>query len=135
MTALPPTIVQEAKSIASRVSQQLLVWLIYYIFFNMCNSSAFSAVPLAQTRALCLHFLNVTTHVCDSPPSQAKHQSDPETQQQRAEYHLATRLLQAARNSRLDPGSLRMYLKGLKKQYEAELLAAGQPAPADTQEE
>lgn len=28
MTALPPTIIQEAKAIASRVSQQLLVWLI-----------------------------------------------------------------------------------------------------------
>lgn len=41
-------------------------------------------------------------------------------------YHLATRLLQAARNSRLDPDSLRMYLKGLKKQYEAELQAAEQ---------
>uniref|UniRef100_A0AAV2JJK8 DNA mismatch repair proteins mutS family domain-containing protein n=1 Tax=Knipowitschia caucasica TaxID=637954 RepID=A0AAV2JJK8_KNICA len=37
----------------------------------------------------------------------AKQQSDPETQIQRAEYHLATRLLQTARNSRLDPGSLR----------------------------
>ncbi|KAG7509788.1 kinectin isoform X6 [Solea senegalensis] len=46
----------------------------------------------------------------------AKHRSDPETQRQRAVYHLATRLLQAARNSKLDPDSLRMYLKGLKKQ-------------------
>uniref|UniRef100_A0A3P8U5S2 MutS homolog 4 n=1 Tax=Amphiprion percula TaxID=161767 RepID=A0A3P8U5S2_AMPPE len=50
---------------------------------------------------------------------------NPETQRQRAVYHLATRLLQTARNSRLDPDSLRMYLKGLKKQYEAELQAAG----------
>ncbi len=49
-------------------------------------------------------------------------------------YHLATRLLQTARNSRLDPDSLRMYLKGLKRQFEAELEAAGQPA-ADTEEE
>lgn len=50
-------------------------------------------------------------------------------------YKLATRLLQTARNSRLDRESLRMYLKGLKKQYEAELLAAGQPAAIDTEEE
>uniref|UniRef100_A0A673CD09 MutS homolog 4 n=1 Tax=Sphaeramia orbicularis TaxID=375764 RepID=A0A673CD09_9TELE len=75
MTALPSTIVQEAKTFASKISQQLL----------------------------------------------AKHHSDPETLVQRAVYHLATRLLQTARNSRLDPDSLRMYLKGLRKQYEAEL--------------
>uniref|UniRef100_A0A8C9Y884 DNA mismatch repair protein n=1 Tax=Sander lucioperca TaxID=283035 RepID=A0A8C9Y884_SANLU len=89
MTALPSNIIQEAKIIASKVSQQLL----------------------------------------------AKHHSDPETQRQRAVYHLATRLLQTARNSRLDPDSLRMYLKGLKKQYEAELQAAGQLAFIDTEEE
>uniref|UniRef100_A0A8C4E1F3 MutS homolog 4 n=1 Tax=Dicentrarchus labrax TaxID=13489 RepID=A0A8C4E1F3_DICLA len=89
MTALPSNIIQEAKKMASKVSQHLL----------------------------------------------AKHHSDPETQRQRAVYHLATRLLQAARNSRLDPDSLRMYLKGLKKQYEAELQAAGQPASIDTEEE
>ncbi|XP_071353932.1 mutS protein homolog 4 isoform X3 [Trachinotus anak] len=89
MTALPSRLIQEAKIIASNVSQQLL----------------------------------------------AKHQSDLETQRQRAVYHLATRLLQAARNSRLDPDSLRMYLKGLRKQYEAELQAAWQPASMDTEEE
>lgn len=38
---------------------------------------------------------------------------------QRAVYHLAMRLVQTARNSRLDPDSLRIYLKGLKKKYEA----------------
>uniref|UniRef100_A0A3P8UD85 MutS homolog 4 n=1 Tax=Cynoglossus semilaevis TaxID=244447 RepID=A0A3P8UD85_CYNSE len=75
MTSLPLSLIHEAKTIASNVTQQLL----------------------------------------------AKHHSDPETQWQRAVYRLATRLLQAARNSRLDPDSLRMYLKGLKKQYEAEL--------------
>uniref|UniRef100_H3DJ20 MutS homolog 4 n=1 Tax=Tetraodon nigroviridis TaxID=99883 RepID=H3DJ20_TETNG len=81
MTSLPSDIIQEAKTIASKVSQQLL----------------------------------------------SRHHCDPETLQQRAKYHLANRLLQAARNSRLDPDSLRMYLKGLKKQYEGELQAAGQP--------
>lgn len=50
-------------------------------------------------------------------------------------YKLATRLLQTARNSRLDCDSLRMYLKGLKKQYEAEMLAAGQPASVEPEEE
>ncbi|XP_039992286.1 mutS protein homolog 4 isoform X3 [Xiphias gladius] len=89
MTALPSTLIQEAKIIASNVRQQLL----------------------------------------------AKHHSDPETQRQRAVYRLATRLLQAARNSRLDPDSLRMYLKGLRKQYGAELQAAGQPASMNTEEE
>ncbi|KAF7201854.1 mutS protein homolog 4 [Nothobranchius furzeri] len=80
MTALPSDVIQEAKTIASQVSRQLL----------------------------------------------ARHQTDPETQRQRAVYRLATRLLQTARNSRLDPESLRMYLKGLKRQYEAELQAVGE---------
>uniref|UniRef100_A0A7N6AI53 DNA mismatch repair protein n=1 Tax=Anabas testudineus TaxID=64144 RepID=A0A7N6AI53_ANATE len=89
MTSLPSTIIQEAKTVASKVSQQLL----------------------------------------------AKHHSDPENQRQRAVYHLATRLLQTARNSRLDPDSLRMYLKGLRKQYEAALQAIGQQTSMDTEEE
>ncbi|KAL6105686.1 msh4 [Pungitius sinensis] len=67
--------------------------------------------------------------------AKAKHHSDPGEKRERAVYKLATRLLQTARNSRLDCDSLRMYLKGLKKQYEAELLAAGQPASIDTEEE
>ncbi|XP_063355906.1 mutS protein homolog 4 isoform X7 [Pelmatolapia mariae] len=87
MTALPSSVIQEAKTIASKVSQQFL----------------------------------------------ARHHTDPETQRQRAVYHLSTRLLQTARNSRLDPDSLRMYLKGLKKQYEAELQTAGQAVDAEEQ--
>ncbi|CAG5866394.1 unnamed protein product, partial [Menidia menidia] len=89
MTAFPPSIIQEAKRVASGVSQKLL----------------------------------------------ANHQTDPDTQRMRAVYHLATRLLQTARNSRLDAESLRMYLKGLKKQYEAELQAAGPSEAINTQEE
>ncbi|XP_029474559.1 mutS protein homolog 4 [Rhinatrema bivittatum] len=50
----------------------------------------------------------------------------PETLKQKAVYHLATRLVQTARNSRLEPESLRIYLAGLKKRYEADCLAAGQ---------
>ncbi|XP_077394456.1 mutS protein homolog 4 [Festucalex cinctus] len=86
MTSLPSSIIQEAKTIASKVSKQL----------------------------------------------SAKRKRDPETERQRALYHLATRLLQTARNSRLHPDSLRMYLKGLKNQYEAELEALGLPASDDT---
>ncbi|KAK3538258.1 hypothetical protein QTP70_033065, partial [Hemibagrus guttatus] len=51
----------------------------------------------------------------------AKHHSDPTTLRQGAVFRLATRLIQTARNSKLDPDSLRLYLKGLKKGYEAEL--------------
>ena len=39
-------------------------------------------------------------------------------ERQRAVYHLATRLVQTARNSQLDPDSLRTYLSNLKKKYE-----------------
>ncbi|XP_058842577.1 mutS protein homolog 4-like [Acipenser ruthenus] len=63
-----------------------------------------------------------------------KQQSDPEALKHRAVYHLATRLLQAARNSRLDPDSLRIYLKGLKKRYQAELWAAEGPVPTNTED-
>ncbi|XP_072545639.1 mutS protein homolog 4 [Salminus brasiliensis] len=51
----------------------------------------------------------------------AKHHSDPATQREKADYHLAMRLVQTARNSRLDSDGLRLYLKGLKRQHEAEL--------------
>ncbi|RXN11341.1 mutS -like protein [Labeo rohita] len=56
----------------------------------------------------------------------AKHYSDPATVRQKAVYRLATRLLQTARNSRLDPESLRHFLKGLKRQYEAEIQSAAE---------
>ncbi|XP_053729471.1 mutS protein homolog 4 isoform X2 [Synchiropus splendidus] len=57
---------------------------------------------------------------------------DAEAQKERAHYQLATRLQQAARNSRLDPDSLREYLRGLKTQYEAELQAVDEAEPEDT---
>lgn len=41
-------------------------------------------------------------------------------------YHLANRLIQTARNSQLDPDSLRIYLKGLKKKYETDCIASEQ---------
>ncbi|KAK1793600.1 hypothetical protein P4O66_011973, partial [Electrophorus voltai] len=75
MTSLPLSIIEEAKSMAAKVSKKL--W--------------------------------------------AMHHSEPGMLRQRAVYRLATRLLQTARNSRLDPDSLRLYLKGLKRNYEAEL--------------
>ncbi|XP_035747634.1 mutS protein homolog 4 [Egretta garzetta] len=55
-----------------------------------------------------------------------RQKSTPEMMKQRAVYHLAMRLVQTARNSRLDPDSLRIYLKGLKKKYEASCPAPGQ---------
>ncbi|XP_031436382.1 mutS protein homolog 4 [Clupea harengus] len=88
MTALPRTIIQEAKAVAGKVSQKL--W--------------------------------------------AKHHSDFDTVRQRAVYHLATRLIQTARNSQLDPGSLRLYLQGLKKQYEDELHIASATTVTYTEE-
>ncbi|MBN3298758.1 MSH4 protein, partial [Amia calva] len=88
ITALPPSIIQEAKEITSHVSKQL--W--------------------------------------------ARQHSDPETLRQRAVYSLATRLLQTARNSRLDPDSLRIYLKGLKKHYQSDLQAAQETTSMNTEE-
>uniref|UniRef100_A0ABI7Y4K0 DNA mismatch repair proteins mutS family domain-containing protein n=1 Tax=Felis catus TaxID=9685 RepID=A0ABI7Y4K0_FELCA len=52
--------------------------------------------------------------------------STPEMERQRAVYHLATRLVQTARNSQLDPDSLRTYLSNLKKKYETDFLRAEQ---------
>ena len=40
-----------------------------------------------------------------------------ELREQRAVFKLATRLVQAARNSRLDEEGLKNYFKSLKKQY------------------
>ncbi|XP_071605913.1 mutS protein homolog 4 isoform X1 [Heliangelus exortis] len=47
-----------------------------------------------------------------------RQKSTPEMMRQRAVYQLAMRLVQTARNSRLDTDSLRIYLKGLKKKCE-----------------
>ncbi|KAF4790228.1 mutS 4 [Turdus rufiventris] len=56
---------------------------------------------------------------------QHRQKSTPEMMKQRAAYQLARSLVQTARNSRLDPGSLRVYLKALKKKYEASCPAPG----------
>ncbi|KAG5265943.1 hypothetical protein AALO_G00248090 [Alosa alosa] len=88
MTALPRTIIQQAKAIAAKVNQKL--W--------------------------------------------AKQHSDLDTVRQRAVYQLATRLIQTARNSQLDPDSLRLYVQGLKKQYEDELQIASETAVIYTEE-
>ncbi|XP_064310871.1 mutS protein homolog 4 isoform X7 [Phalacrocorax carbo] len=66
----------------------------------------------------------ITNHIAKQVLHRQK--STPEVMKQRAVYHLAMRLVQTARNSRLDPDSLRIYLKGLKKKYEASCPAAGQ---------
>ncbi|XP_072275595.1 mutS protein homolog 4 [Pyxicephalus adspersus] len=50
-----------------------------------------------------------------------KQNSTPESRRQMAAYQLALRLVQAARNSKLDPESLRFYLKHLKKKYTSDL--------------
>uniref|UniRef100_A0A8C5ESD8 DNA mismatch repair proteins mutS family domain-containing protein n=1 Tax=Gouania willdenowi TaxID=441366 RepID=A0A8C5ESD8_GOUWI len=57
----------------------------------------------------------IATKTKKCSPLQAQHHSDPDTQRQRAVHKLAHRLLQTARNSRLDSDSLRVYLKGLKR--------------------
>ncbi|NWI25091.1 MSH4 protein, partial [Sula dactylatra] len=70
----------------------------------------------------------ITNHIAKQVLQRQK--STPEMMKQRAVYHLAMRLVQTARNSRLDPDSLRIYLKGLKKKYEASC-----PAPRQNDEQ
>lgn len=65
--------------------------------------------------------------------SQQQQRSTPETLKERAIYHLGSRLVQTARNSRLDQGSLRIYLKGLKKKYEADCIISEQ-LPTENQQ-
>ncbi|KAM6262317.1 mutS protein homolog 4 isoform 3-T3 [Porphyrio hochstetteri] len=69
----------------------------------------------------------ITDHIAKQILHRQK--TTPEMMKQRAVYHLAMRLVQTARNSRLDPDSLRIYLKGLKKKYEASC-----PAPEQKDE-
>ncbi|XP_065411483.1 mutS protein homolog 4 isoform X4 [Chrysemys picta bellii] len=73
----------------------------------------------------------ITTHIARQILQ--KQRATPETLRQRAVYHLATRLVQTARNSRLDPDSLRIFLKGLKKKYEADCPVSGQAQTEDGQ--
>uniref|UniRef100_A0A8B9FFT4 DNA mismatch repair proteins mutS family domain-containing protein n=1 Tax=Amazona collaria TaxID=241587 RepID=A0A8B9FFT4_9PSIT len=71
-------------------------------------------------------FLNryLTIYFCRQISPEQK--STPEMMRQRAVCHLAMRSVQTARNSQLDPESLRIRLKGLKKKYEASCRAPGQ---------
>uniref|UniRef100_A0A803YI14 MutS homolog 4 n=1 Tax=Meleagris gallopavo TaxID=9103 RepID=A0A803YI14_MELGA len=64
----------------------------------------------------------ITTHVAEQILHRQK--TTPEMMKHRAVYHLAMRLVQAARNSRLDSDSLQVYLKGLKKKYTASCAAS-----------
>ncbi|KAH0618493.1 hypothetical protein JD844_017755 [Phrynosoma platyrhinos] len=66
---------------------------------------------------------------------EGKHQqrNTSETLKERAIYRLANMLVQTARNSRLDPNSLQIYLKGLKKKYETDCLASEQ-VPTEEQQ-
>ncbi|XP_064003600.1 mutS protein homolog 4 isoform X3 [Pogoniulus pusillus] len=66
----------------------------------------------------------ITNHIAKQILHRQK--STPEMTKQKAMYHLAVRLVQTARNSRLDPDSLRIYLRGLKKKYEESCPAPGQ---------
>ncbi|XP_057884635.1 mutS protein homolog 4 isoform X5 [Melospiza georgiana] len=70
----------------------------------------------------------ITSHIAQQILHRQK--STPEMMKQRAAYQLAMRLVQTARNSRLDPDSLRVYLKALKKKYEASC-----PTPRENDEQ
>ncbi|XP_061859958.1 mutS protein homolog 4 [Colius striatus] len=74
--------------------------------------------------SLILDAKQITSHIAKQMLHRQK--STPAMMRERAMYHLAMRLVQTARNSRLDPDSLRIYLKGLKKKYEASCPAPGQ---------
>ncbi|XP_030806529.1 mutS protein homolog 4 isoform X3 [Camarhynchus parvulus] len=70
----------------------------------------------------------ITSHIAKQISHRQK--STPKMMKQRAAYQLAMRLVQTARNSRLDPDSLRVYLKALKKKYEASC-----PTPRENDEQ
>ncbi|KFV76134.1 MutS protein 4, partial [Dryobates pubescens] len=79
-----------------------------------------SSLPLS----VILDAKEITSHIAKQILHRQK--STPEMMKQRAIYHLAVRLVQTARNSRLDPDSLRVYLRGLKKKYQESCPAAGE---------
>ncbi|KAM4642188.1 mutS protein homolog 4 [Discoglossus pictus] len=64
-----------------------------------------------------------------------KQKNSPESLRDTAVYHLAARLVQAARNSCLDPDSLRTYLSHLKKNYEDDCYAADHLAQKAVEEQ
>nr|XP_040055241.1 mutS protein homolog 4 isoform X1 [Gasterosteus aculeatus aculeatus] len=108
-----------------------------YLLNQGCSEERHYGLRAAEMTALPSNIIQEAKMIASKVNQQllAKHHSDPGEKRERAVYKLATRLLQTARNSRLDCDSLRMYLKGLKKQYEAEMLAAGQPASVEPEEE
>ncbi|KAK4819849.1 hypothetical protein QYF61_012994 [Mycteria americana] len=92
----------------------------YHFEVQHVRSSAGNKEKIAYTYTLSKGYTEEKNY------EQDRQKSTPEMMKQRAVYHLAMRLVQTARNSQLDPDSLRVYLKGLKKKYEASCPAPGQ---------
>uniref|UniRef100_A0A8B9MZW7 MutS protein homolog 4 n=1 Tax=Accipiter nisus TaxID=211598 RepID=A0A8B9MZW7_9AVES len=92
-----------------------------YILSKGCTEEKNYGLKAAEVSSLPLSVILDAKEITNHIAKQILHrqQSTPEMMKQRAVYHLAMRLVQTARNSRLDPDSLRIYLKGLKKKYEA----------------
>ncbi|XP_039597804.1 mutS protein homolog 4 [Polypterus senegalus] len=74
---------------------------------------------------------NITFHI--NKQLWEQQHSDPEAKKERAMYHLAMRLHQAAKNSQLESDNLRMFLKGLKRYYIAELCTVEGAASLNTE--
>ncbi|XP_054653658.1 mutS protein homolog 4 [Dunckerocampus dactyliophorus] len=105
-----------------------------YLLSQGCSEKRHYGLKAAEMTSLPLSIIQEAKKFATKVSKQLldKRKSDPEIERQRALYRLATSLLQTARNSRLDPANLRMYLKGLRRQYEAELEAVGLPVSMDT---
>ncbi|NXN91341.1 MSH4 protein, partial [Rhinopomastus cyanomelas] len=99
-----------------------------YTLSKGCTEEKNYGLKAAELSSLPSSIILDAKEISNSIAKQISHQqkSSPEMMKEKAVYQLAVRLVQTARNSRLDPDSLRLYLKGLKKQYEASCPAPGQ---------
>ncbi|XP_064003606.1 mutS protein homolog 4 isoform X8 [Pogoniulus pusillus] len=94
----------------------------------LCQIMAQIGLKAAEVSSLPSSIISDAKEITNHIAKQILHRqkSTPEMTKQKAMYHLAVRLVQTARNSRLDPDSLRIYLRGLKKKYEESCPAPGQ---------
>jgi DNA mismatch repair protein MSH4 len=86
----------------------------------MCSKYNFSAgIRLAEVSTLPISVIADAKRISQQLAEQKRSnkREDEESKVHKAVFKLATRLVQAARNSRLDEETLRRYLSGLKAQY------------------
>uniref|UniRef100_UPI00398F1709 mutS protein homolog 4 isoform X1 n=1 Tax=Pristiophorus japonicus TaxID=55135 RepID=UPI00398F1709 len=121
--------VQHNRSITGNYNKIVYTYILSKGYTEEKNYGLKAAEVSSLPPSIVLDAKAITSHI--TRQIWRKQRNTAESLQQRAMHHLATRLVQTARNSCLDSDHLRMYLTGLRNRYEADCLAARQSPQTD----